>query len=110
MAKIYELPCKSDLPSFTFQVDLDGRTFGFEFTWNERVESWFMALSDADGNALVSGVRVVVDFPLAARSTNDALPPGVLLAVDTAGEQQNPGLADLGGRVRLQYLAVGADG
>jgi hypothetical protein len=110
MATIYELPVKSDLPSYQFQVDLDGATYGFGFTWNESAEAWFMSLSDVDGNPLVTGVRVVVEFPLAARSTMDSLPPGVLLAVDTSGQHLDPGLGDLGSRVRVQYLAVGEDG
>ena len=30
------LPCRTDLPSYTFEIDLEGRTFGFSFRWNDR--------------------------------------------------------------------------
>jgi hypothetical protein len=110
MAKLYDLDISSSLPSYTLQVDLDGATYGLGFVWNAVAGAWYMSISDVDGNPLVAGVRVVVDFPLAARSTLPGLPPGVFMATDTSGAHKDPGLGDLGSRVRLRYVAVGSDG
>lgn len=110
MAKIYDLDVKSTLASYTLQVDLDGSTYGLAFAWNDYAGAWFLSIADADGNPLVCGVRVVVDFPLAARSTLAGMPPGMFIATDSSGAHQEPGLGDLGSRVKFQYLAVGEDG
>lgn len=109
--KIYALDIANNGASdYRLQVDLDGQTYGLAFRWNERINAWFMEISDVNDTPLVSGVRVVVGFPLANRSTNPAMFPGMLTATDTAGGSADPGLADLGARVQLYYLAVGSDG
>lgn len=107
---LYDLPVQTTLANFSFQTDMDGKTYGLQFTWNERFGAWFMSLFDVNGNPLVCGVRVVVDFPLAHRGTNPALPPGIIIAQDTTGAHQDPGLNDLGTRCIVQYVAVGSDG
>jgi hypothetical protein len=101
------LPCQSDLPHFVFQCDLDGQTYGFEFEWNERVSAWFGSLLDVAGNPLISGVRIVTAFPLFnARSVSATLPPGKFMAVDTSGQDRDPGLSDLGVRVQILYYGA----
>lgn len=105
------LPCQSTLPHFTFQCDLDGVTYGFEFEWNERVGAWFMSIYDVNGTPLLSSLRVVVGFPLAARSRYmTAMPPGAFVATDTSGQNQDPGLSDLGNRVQILYFSTVEDG
>lgn len=101
------LPLRSDLPHFDFQCELDGSTYGFEFWWNSRSETWTMSIFDAEGVALVRGVRVVVGFPLASRSRDSGVPPGTFLAFDTSGKSEDPGLEDLGKRVLLLYFSPG---
>lgn len=113
--KLYDLPIQpstagSTLPSFKFQCDLDGQTYGLQFVWNERFGAWFMSIFDVNDNPLICGVRVVVDFPLAFRSTLAGLFPGMLIALDTSGQHIDPGLNDFGTRVLLQYIATGSDG
>lgn len=107
----FTLPCASSLTDFSFQCELDSVTYGFRFRWNERVAAWFMDISDVAGNELVSGMRVVVGFPLAANTRyNAAMPPGALIASDTSGQDLDPGLGDLGGRVQILYYSVADDG
>jgi len=66
---------------------------------------WTFDVADADGDAIVSGVAVVVDFPLMRRAMHDPrMPPGALFAVDTANTQTDPGLADLGPERRVQLV------
>lgn len=105
------LPCSSNQPDFNFQCELDAVTYGFRFRWNEREQAWFMTLSDVAGNDLVGSVRVVVGFPLVARSRHlTGMPPGALIASDTSGQDLDPGLDELGGRVQLFYYSVVEDG
>jgi len=98
------LPLRNDLPHFKFRTELDGAGYVFEFWWNDRAGAWFMSISDTDDVMILAGVRVVVDFPLAARFHDERLPPGVLVAQDTTGARQDPGLEDLGVRTVLLYF------
>ena len=101
------IPLRNDLPRYNFQIELDGTTFGLEMAWNFRGEYWSMSIFDADGVALLYGVRLVVDFLLASRFRDSRLPAGNFQAMDTSGEQRDPGFNDLGSRVLLLYFAAG---
>lgn len=101
---VFVLPCRTDLPHYSFACDLDGVGYGFEFRWNARSEAWFMTILTGDDQVILAGVKVVVDFPLAVRSASALMPPGTFIAVDTSGQHLDPGLTDLGERVQLSYL------
>lgn len=91
-------------PHFDLQVPLDGVTYTFEFCWNTRESGWFMSILTEGGDPIISGVRVVVDFPLARRCADPRRPPGVLLAIDTTGKRLDPDLDGFGPRVVLMYI------
>lgn len=98
------LPAVSVPTHSTFQTDMDGVTYGLETRWNERAQGWFLRIFDAEGNELLSAVRIVVGFFLAKRSSDPRMPPGVIVAMDTSGQDLDPGLTDLGARVQLLYF------
>jgi hypothetical protein len=101
------LPLKTDAtPHYSFGVTLDGVAYTFEFRWNDRGEFWVFDIADGSGNPLVSGRKVVVDFPLLGRFAVEGLPEGSLFAVDTSGAGQGPTLEDFGARVTMVYLTA----
>lgn len=89
---------------FQFQTELDGVTYGFEFRWNEREGFWFCTMRDGEGNAIVSGRKVVLG-PLFAkyRSREPVWPAADVYALDTGAGDVDAGYADLGRRVLLIY-------
>lgn len=97
------LPIKQEGSHFAFSTQLDDLAFGFEFRWNDREEAWFMSVKDGEGESIVDGVKVVVNIPLLNFFTDPRLPIGVLMALDTAGNNQDAGFADLGRRVVVSY-------
>jgi len=100
------LPISQDSAAFSFETELDGTSFGFAFRWNDRDASWYMTVSDGEGSPIVSGIKVVVNLPLLNFFSDPRLPGGVLMAIDTAGADQDAGYADLGRRVVLSYLSL----
>lgn len=83
---------------------LDGRVYQFEFEWSARSRHWFVSLSTADGDPIATGVKVVAGWPLFRRwRWDDRAPPGVVVALDTSGANEDPGLEDFGTRVQLVY-------
>jgi hypothetical protein len=103
------IPTSSDVPLYTQRLTLDGQEFLFRFDWNERTGRWYFGIYSIDELPLVTGVKLVADWPLLHRCSNPDLPKGDLLAVDfspLAGEP--PGFVDLGNRVRLVYFPKGS--
>lgn len=98
-------------PSFVQTVTLDGTAYELQFTWNVR-GGWFMAMR-AGSQTLFAPRRVVADRDLLASvRDNELCPPGMLVAMDTSGDQRPPGYADFRGgvgstgRVVLAYKAA----
>jgi hypothetical protein len=97
------IPTRTDLESYTERVELDSVMFELTLTWNTREEVWMLSIADADGVALASGVKVVVDYPLFRSVSNADMPAGTMMALDTSGAGLDPGLNELGERVLLMY-------
>lgn len=100
------IPLSNDVPDYALQVELDGQTYGLELHWNFRSEQWAISLFTSEGDAIALNIGVVVDFPLGRRIQRTEMPPGVLMAVDTAGGHAAPAFGDLGTRVQLLYFPL----
>lgn len=98
------LPTRTDLARYSFDVDLDGSTFTFDFEWNDRDSGWYFSIIDANANKLLSGRRVVLGYPLISIYRDIRLPIGTLVAIDTSSKDEEPDFADLGNRVKLLYI------
>lgn len=98
------LPTRTDVPIYSFGVDLEGVTYQFTFRWNSRDASWYFDLADVEGNPLLSGRKVVLGAFLLARFRTAGLPPGEIQAVDTSGANVEAGIDELGARVQLLYF------
>jgi hypothetical protein len=105
------LPLLTDLgatPHYTFECELEGQTYSFEATWNDRDGCWYLQLGDSSQNPLTGFQRVVLGTFLFANYTGQPnLPPGQFQAIDTTGQDQDAGLADLGSRVQIWYWESG---
>jgi hypothetical protein len=75
------IPMQS-LSSFIQSVSLDGNEYKLSFYWNTRGSAWFMDIADALGNAILSGVKLIISFPLLMQYNNPALPPGDFIVWD----------------------------
>lgn len=69
------------LPWTIQSVTLDDVEYLLELSWSPRCSRWYLGLKTADGVDIVSGVAVVVDYPLLSRFGDARLPPGRLIAV-----------------------------
>lgn len=99
------IPLEAEGSWFGLSVELEGRTFRLDFRWNSRTEQWVIDVFDGGGQAIVQGVRGVINVPLLAKyGARDDLPAGVLMLIDSSGNDEDAGLADLGSRVELYYL------
>ena len=105
---IVKVPVNQEAAIFQFSIELDGLTYGMLFRWNERSGQWALDLLDGEGNALVTGIRCVINVPLLANyHGRDGVPAGELLFVDTSGQDVDADFEDLGRRVLLYYASEG---
>lgn len=101
----FVIPTRTDLDNYTETVDLDGESFTLAFRWNFRSAAWYLSISNVDG-PIVQGIRITVGTSLLHYVGHADKPPGVLMAVDTAGTDIDPGKTELGDRVKLMYTAT----
>lgn len=95
--------------NFSQRTILDGREFLLTFRWNQREAKWYLSIADANEVPIIQGVKIVLNFPLLTkRIVDERRPPGDIMAVDSSGDERDPGFNDLGERVRLLYIE-GAD-
>lgn len=99
----YEIPTEENNAAYSFQVDLEQKTYGFAFHFNIRINRWFFDISSRDGTTLLQGLPVFVgNFPMDRFST-PGLPPGRIAFIDTSGQNLDPSEADMGSRVIMIY-------
>ncbi len=100
------VPTPSDgYPNQTSQTQLGESFFVVSWRWNARDGVWYFGLSDADALPIVSGVRVVLNVDLLSGVSSPRRPPGPIVVVAPSGSAEEPGLSDLGGRVKVLYIA-----
>lgn len=100
---ILELPIRSDLSAYTFQVQLESAIYQFEFRFNQRLNRWIMDIEDQNGVDVLIGIPMLTDADLIGRFVMDGRPPGKLLAYDESGQNQNATQFDFGNPISLLY-------
>jgi hypothetical protein len=101
---IFKIPLTSSVMSYTFTIDLDGKTYGLSFHFNSRSRQWYFDMVSSDGVPLIDGAPVFVNQAVLSRFSNPLLPPGDVLFIDTSGANRDPDDTDLGTRVLMMYL------
>jgi len=99
--------------SWEMQVDLSGRRYTFAVSYLTRPDAWVMSISDANGDLLISGLRLVpgVSFLEKYRASVPALPPGELRLVDKEENQGSDEVTrdNLSNRFVLTYTVIGEE-
>lgn len=97
-------------PHWTMDVQLSGAVYTLRGRWNTRMGTWLLDLETGDGVRLLSGVRVVLEYPLLPRWRSDAMPPGELFVVCPTGRcNTDPGRDDIGRDASLRFVYTVAD-
>lgn len=99
-----EIPVSVDVPLYQIRTTLDGSEYLFRFDWNGREGRWYFSLADINESWIVTGVKIVCNWPLLRRVTDKRRPPGELMATDFTSTGEPPGFVDLGRRVKLLYF------
>ena len=105
------IPTSITLSEYTQATSLDGRSYVFRFLHNPRLDRWSFDLLDQDEDPIATGRRVVCEYDLLQGVADERKPQGVIMARDLTAPDfspkilsQDPGLRDLGDRVKLTYF------
>lgn len=94
-----------DNASFTEDVTLDGIPLRIRFDWNERGQFWAMSFLNTEDVKLVSGIKLVLNYPLIGDYVDRGLPKGEMFCNDTTGKKSRISFEDMvSGEVELSYL------
>lgn len=98
------IPLRNDSPRRDLVVELAGGSYRIEYFWVARARCFSANIYDAATEELkAAGVRLVPNFPLAARIPIEGRPPGAFVLLDSTGKDELPGLLDLGQRHQLLF-------
>jgi hypothetical protein len=101
------IPTSPGVPYYRQKTKLDGRDFILGFSYNQRIERWYLSIYDEEGAPLLVGLKLMANWPLLRHYRADMrLPPGEFMAVDLTGSNAPPTLDELGEgkRVELTYF------
>lgn len=100
---LIEIPVRSDLKAYEFQIELDGNIFTLGFRFNERMGRWLMDIADSVGVEILNGVVLLTNVPLTDDYVKEGLPPGRFICEDRTGQNLDAGIDDLGNNIVLLY-------
>jgi len=63
---IIQLPLYSDTLLYRYGISIEGQAKQFTFYWNNRTASWHMDIRNEDQTVIVSGVPLVINYPMLA--------------------------------------------
>lgn len=107
---ILELQLLVDEPFYDLQTDFDGVDYSLYFAYNQRLDQWFMSISDATGAPIVRGIAIVCNWGLLSNYSDERLPRGILMCqTNVATDTTPPGLAELGPGRRCNLVYLTAD-
>lgn len=96
-------------PFQSLRSRLDGVDYLISLTYNQRENRIYLSLADNEENPIISGIKVVANYPLLFRHRyNVQVPPGELFAFDTTPDGSPPGLGELGEGLRCQLTYLEA--
>jgi len=107
MATELVIPTVVGSPDYTLRTRLDGREYNLRFLWNQREGRWYLNISDDSDTPIVSGQKLVCNWPLLRFYQYDKrVPPGDLRVISLSADGSPPGWEDLeiGRRCQLVYF------
>ncbi len=103
------IPTSPGVPYFRQKTNLEGRDFVLDFSYNQRIERWYLSIFDEEETPILRGLKLVANWPLLRHYRYDIrLPPGELMALTQDGSTAPPTLNELGPGKRAELVYIEA--
>jgi len=100
---LISLPVRNDLPEHQFRIEIEGTVYTLRFRWNQRYETWFMDIADAEDTDILNGVACLSNRDMIGHIRNNNIPPGIFITYDETGQERDPDRTTFGNDVKLFY-------
>jgi hypothetical protein len=97
------LPLKN-LTDYFYETVIDGVIYLLEFRWNSRHQFWTVDFKDVEGNDLVRGIKLIINYELIRLFARENMPKGALIPVDVTGKLERVTFADVGNNIQFVYV------
>jgi|SRR5579859_6612007 len=98
------LPLVPSVANYRVGTSLDGTQYILDVRWNGRANAWSMDVLAADQTPIRMGLKLVLGIIIGGRVVDPAFPTGLLIAIDTSGQNLDAGFDDMGTRVIVSYF------
>lgn len=95
-----------DANDFVVEAELDDVTYYLQFSWNNEANYWSLSIENANNESILSGLRIVTNWPLLFKYQHLNLPKGDLIAVSLDKRKTDIGRNDfVDNIVELVYIS-----
>lgn len=99
------VPLTPSVAHYEFKTDLEDAEYTIKVRYFDRLGTWFLDLSDASGDKILTGAACLLNVHLLKGNTHPNRPAGDLVFVATSQDGQEASFDDFGTRVQLVYLS-----
>jgi hypothetical protein len=96
---LFDSTIANEIKSF----NLGGAVYQIQKQWNVRAKKWCISIYTAAGDPIIDGHLLITNYALFNRFTDQRLPPGRIIAVDTGLKNREPSRFDLGNAIKIIY-------
>ncbi len=107
---VLTIPTTPGVPFYTQRTRLDGVDYILGFRYSQREDRWYLDISDSEEVPILSGLKIVANWPLLQAYRYDPrVPAGEIIATSLTTDDSPPGLNEMGDglRVQLTYFEAG---
>lgn len=76
---------QDETSDFTHTSIMDGLEYSVQMLWNDASTSWYISIADYTGTVIISGVRLVSEYPLLTIYNSQDVPAGMLVCRQLSG-------------------------
>ncbi len=69
------IPTK-DNPNYDISIDLESKIYNINFLYNTVGDFWTMSLATGNNETILTGIKIVPNYPLTFNYKNELLPEG----------------------------------
>ena len=91
-------------PSYSKDITLDNIKYRFLFQWNTRSEAWTLSIKTIEDVAILSGIKLVLNYDLFQRHRHLAIPQGSLFVIDLSNDETKIAYDDFTNERGLQLV------
>lgn len=101
-----DIPVIPSEANYRFGVAIEDASYLVDMRWNSRDEAWYMDWFTVDEEVVALNLKVLLGVYIGRRYPLPPFSQGVLVAVDTSGDQVEAKFDDMGTRVVLRYIPI----